>query len=140
MNWQLRQMNTAIKKHDRDLFVNESHTGMVQIFRKKGKQKQYVMSLTEDWSANSEPVPWGTLPVLQRLKMIDVWNNEALFEEMEKQRQKDEKSKEREFDNQTESFLYEFRDQFKKTFNDVNTANMDKTKHLRMKERKRKWE
>ena len=136
MNWWLLQLNKGIKRYDRDLFVKESHTGKAQVFRKQGFNKQYVMSLTQDWSANGIPVKWGLLPVIQRLKEIDVWNNEKLFEDMEREHEKDRESKARDRQNQNEDFARELRDSFKKTFNDVNTANLEKIDRRRVDDRR----
>lgn len=154
--WRLNKLEKALRKHDHKLRVKRSHTGKVQVFRLTKRCEwvsvdnikvgflldsfDYVLSLTDDWSANGNSVEWGVEPVLARLKAIDLWSNENFMEEFLKQDKEVEESKKRDFHNNTEAFLYDFRNQFKKTFNDVNTANMSKTDIRKVNERKRKWE
>jgi hypothetical protein len=148
-DWRVRQINREVKKHDRDLFAKRSHTGLVQLFRKSKRwvtetfddmtihnlvdSPQYVLSLTADWSANAPAVEWGLEPIRQRLVAIDLWSNEELFEQIFENDEKVEASNKRNLKNNTEAFLYDFRSQFKKTFNDVNTSNMSKDVKRKMK-------
>lgn len=66
---------------------------------------------------------------------MDLWSNDIVGI-LEEQDLKDEESAARERDNMNESFLYEFRDQFKKTFDGINTSSLAKT-DLRKKNEKR---
>jgi len=83
-----------------------------------------VMALTDTWGVRGNPVPLGAEVVLNRLKAIDLSRNENIFKDLEIQDEKREESKQRDLSNSIESFLYDYRDQFKKTFNDVNTSNL----------------
>jgi len=136
MNRQLRLLQRRIQDYDRDLFLKESHTGRVQVFSKYHGKNQYVMSLTKDWSAHGEPVNWGLLPILDKLKRIDNHNNELLFQEVEEQAKKADESRDRARRNQHEDFAHEFHRSFKKTFNDVNTANLEKIDRRRVDDRR----
>ena len=90
----------------------------------------FVFAITHNWKKDGRPVEWGKLKIWERLRQIDLWERD-LVSEIEKQEEQREASCERQRKNQTEDFLHEFRDGFKKTFSDVNTANMDKKKDLR---------
>jgi len=152
VDWQVRRITKEVQRHDKNLFAKRSHTGKVQIFRKAKTYRkevldnctlfylvdapQYVISLTDDWSGNGKNVEWGLEPIRQRLKAIDLWSNEQLFEEIMNQNEEVDVSNERNLKNNTENFLYEFRDQFKKTFNNVNTANLSKLDRRRVDDRR----
>jgi hypothetical protein len=94
----------------------------------------YIFSLTENWSVSGKPVDWGILPILARLKAIDCWSRDDFMQELEESYEKNKKSKERDFSNTVESFMYEFRSAFKKTFNDINTSTLPKIDRRRNKD------
>lgn len=95
-------------------------------------QPQPVMDLTDNWNIGGTPVEWGIEPILARLKAIDIASNPTLFEDMMKGYEKLAESKERDFTNNVESFLLDFRRQFAKTFNDINTSTMEKIDKRRL--------
>ncbi len=57
---------------------------------------------------------------------MDLSKNEDLFKDMDEVDDEKDASEKRDFSNTVESFLYDYRSQFKKTFNDVNTSLMKK--------------
>jgi hypothetical protein len=83
-----------------------------------------VMALTDTWSVSGEPVEWGVDVVLNRLKAIDLSKNPDIFKDMDELDEKVEERKQKDMSNSIESFLYDFRSQFKKTFNDINVSSL----------------
>lgn len=136
MSWRVHRITQEVRKHDRCLFAKKSHTGMIQIFRNNNGSPKYILSLTDNWSANGSPVEWGLEPIRQRLIAIDLSYNQELMTDILKQYEETEKSKMRNFRNNTESFLIDFRSQFKKTFNDINTSSLAKTDRRRKDDRR----
>lgn len=146
------RITSAVKTHDSQLYCERNMEGKLCIFRNGYSWENHhladgnllrvlrptphlVFALTNNWSIRGEAVDWGIEPVMARLKAMDLWNND-LVARLEEQEIKDEESSARQRQNTTESFLYEFRSQFKKTFENVNTASM--AKHdLRKKNEKR---
>lgn len=151
MQWsdsELRFINKVVKAHDRDLFAERSHLGHIRIMRKSKRSEvflaadntvmsvyrdapQFVCALTDDWTANGSPVSWGSEVVVNRLKKHDVWNNEALFADIEKEQQRAEESREKDLRNKNEAWLSDNHGLFKKAFNDVRVANFDKSERRR---------
>lgn len=147
-----------VRKHDEKLFVRENRqTKVLDVFREHFEhevmdisdivgedsyysavvpQHHYIMSLTDNWNSSGHPAPWGENPLRERLGEIDAWNPESHYNKIDEINAKVDKSKQRDFDNQTEAFAYEFRDSFKETFKDVNTASMEKIDKRKLKEKK----
>lgn len=94
----------------------------------------YVFSLTDNWRKDGKPVEWGLLPILNRLKAIDLWNRD-LAGEVISQTEKYNETFERDKRNSIESFFYEFRSQFKKVFSDTNVSNLEKRDRRREREK-----
>lgn len=133
-------ITSAVRKHDYKLFCKHME-GKLCVMRKSNRVETYdiegkvvhfvrpasdfVFALTHNWKKTGYDVDWGIEPVMARLKAIDLWNRD-LVADIEKQEELRDKETESKRKHDTESFLYEFRDNFKKTFNDVNTANMSK--------------
>ena len=125
----LAEINRVIKAYDRLLFAGEAKLGRIDIMRKSQfdvTPPHYLFSLTDNWRANGMPRDWGLEVILNRLKAHDLWRDDTFVERWIAQHEKDEESKERDRRNSIEAFFYDFRSQFKKTFSDVNTANMKK--------------
>jgi hypothetical protein len=146
------EITRAIQGHDRDLYAKKVGS-MIQIFRKCKEYRRetldhgitlwnlirndwLVMSLTDTWGARGKPVEWGILPIMARIKALDLWNSDNVSKEFFEQEEKDEKSKERDFKNNVESFLYDFRSQFAKATNDINTSTLNKIDKRRLGEKK----
>lgn len=130
-----------LKKYDKDLFAREEQ-GVIHVLirrkrpvRIKAQEGVYltyftdhesqVMSLTENWSARGSRRNWGIDRVMFRLREIDSHQRHNLIEEFEAENERKRLERERTLANHNEAFLYEFRDDIKKAFNDVNTSSMD---------------
>lgn len=126
-----------LKRYDRDLFAARNLKGTMCVWAKQKrvekvidnlsavKEGRYlVMSLTDTWGVSGKPIPWGIEVVLNRLKALDLSRNENIFKDIEREDEKVEESEKRDFSNTVESFLYDYRSEFKKSFNDVNTSNL----------------
>lgn len=135
------RISRVVKTYDPLLYCEKSGDGKLCIYRKSKRIETYfidgqsiqfvrpapffVCALTHNWKMDGRPVDWGIEPILARLNAIDLWKRD-LAEESIKNELAGYEAKDREFSNSVESFLYEFRSQFAKTFNDVNTASMAK--------------
>lgn len=136
------KITRAIKFHDRELYCARNKQDIMCIYREIISYEKYflgekewllfsksspyfVFALTHNWKTNGRPVDWGIEPIMARLKAMDLWRRDVA-EDLIREYEKDEASLVRDRDNSMESFLYEFRDQFKKTFSDVNTSNLSK--------------
>ncbi len=122
-------ISKAVGNYDACLYAQEMPDGRIDIYRKNRENvspPHFIFSLTDTWHPSGRKVDWGVEPVLHRIRAHDLWRDDNFVKEtvaeLEKQPEKDLK----EFRNNTESFLYDFRKQFSRTFNDVNTASMDK--------------
>ena len=69
---------------------------------------------------------WGLEVIRNRLVAHDLWNNDNIANQVIRDAEKRSESKERALKNTIESFLLDFRRQFGKTFNDVNTSSLAK--------------
>ena len=125
----LQRLNRALKAHDSLLFAQETKIGRYDIYRKSQfscNLPHFLFSLTDTWQPTGIPVPWAVDVVLNRIKAYDLWRDDSFIENYIKQLEREGGSRERARKNNIESFLYDFRSEFKKTFSDVNTANMEK--------------
>lgn len=144
----VERITEAIKSHDRLLYCDESREGKLCIYRKSTRLEAYrldddsvlqfarpaphfIFALTHNWKMDGRNVDWGIEPIMARLRAIDLWNRD-LAEEFIQQEEKEIESSERERKNTTEAFLKDFRRQFAKTFDGVNTANMAKKDSRRL--------
>lgn len=126
----LKELTRALRGHDSCLFAQESKLGRYDVYRasKYGEAPpHYVFSLTEDWTVKSRPVPWGTDIVLNRLKAHDLWRDDTFVEQWIKANEAREESQDRARRNSIESFLYDFRSQFHRATNDINTSCLGNT-------------
>jgi len=152
----VRNLNKTISRYDRELFAKRDGLGMIRVLRKAQRFLSYsfdgailhyavstpsdVFCLTDNWTIRGRPVEWGIEPVLARLKAIDVWSHPEIQEELIKNIQKSDLSERRDLRNNIESFLLDFRKQFAKAFNDINTSTLDKKADPRWKKEKVKWQ
>lgn len=146
-------MTRVVKKFDRNLYCKRNTLGKVLVMKKSKRFHSYlmegyslsvampadvcVMALTHNWSTKGVSVPWGECALEERMREIDRSNKSDLFEEMKKQHEKIDRSKKRDLANATEAFVSDSRREIMSSFQDVNTANMDKSKDIRRKYDKR---
>jgi hypothetical protein len=145
MNRRLERISSEIKKYDKSLYCAELPNGKPAVFRKTIRHEVHtldeetketlvvykdsphlVFPLTHNWSSHGDIVEWGMEPILARLRAMDIWQNENIVEDLIKTQEKAEQTKARDRRNNTESFLYEFRDKFKKDWSNINTASLAK--------------
>ncbi len=141
------RITSEIQKHDSKLYCAKNTEGTLCVYRSGVRFEAYdfggelmiytrptphfVFALTDTWKTNGKPVDWGLEPIAARLKAIDLWNRPSLVDELIESYEQDEKAVERELDNSIESFLLDFRKQFARTFDDVNTGSMNKKRDKR---------
>jgi hypothetical protein len=140
-------MSDFVKKYDDKLFCKKNGEGKLCIFREGyyydtfalndqdalrilRLTPHFVFALTHNWKKDGFAVEWGKDKVWERLHIVDLWKRDIVAD-LEKQEDEHIAKLDRQRRNQTEEFLYEFRDDFKKTFKDVNVANFDKSKDKR---------
>lgn len=125
----VKSLTRALKAHDSLLFAQETKPGRVDIYRASqfgSHPPHYVFSLTENWQASGQPVPWGIDVVVNRIKAHDLWRDDTFVERWIESHEKLEASKDRAFRNSVESFLYDFRGQFQRATNEINTSTLSK--------------
>lgn len=149
------RITREIQLHDRDLYCAKDYKGRMSIFRKSYAhddfwiddqtvirslvfRPQYIMSLTDNWGANGSPVDWGLEPIVRRLREIDSHNRD-LMAEIERNYDKAKESKQRTLENETEAFVKDWRRDFAKATNDINTSTLEKKDSRRLAERKVKY-
>jgi hypothetical protein len=144
----IRKITKAVQKYDSLLFARYEG-GAIHIFRhcRDWRVESFgngilvnvlydnpwrVISLTTDWSVRSEPAEWGTDVIINRLKACDLWNQGLTVNDLKKSYDKWDQSRERELHNSVDSFLREFRTQFARATNDVNTSTLAKIDKRRL--------
>lgn len=140
------RITEMLKLHDSMLYCERNKEGKLCVYRKGTRWEHYqigdieyafarpaphfIFAITDNWKTTGVPVEWGLLPILNRIKAIDLWNRD-LAEEVIQQTEKQNESAQRDLANSTESFLKDFRRQFARATNDINTSNLDKKRDLR---------
>lgn len=125
----IHELNRALKSYDSCLYAKITHPPRVDIYRKSAmacNPPHYIFSLTEDFKQSSPPVWMGIDVVLNRIKAIDIWRDDSIREKILQDQEKAIESKERDRRNSIESFLYDFRRQFAKATDGVNTSTLNK--------------
>lgn len=142
MTKRLQELNKHLKNYSSDMYAGVNLKGSIDILRKRSRfdgpynvdgvsllacvdNPEYVFSLTTNWNQTGESLPWGWEVIRARLEAHDLTKNPGLIEELLAMPEKREQEKSKQFSNTVEEFLYEFRDDFKKAFNDVRTCNMN---------------
>lgn len=137
----LGKISQEISRYDRELYCTKKD-GTICIFRKGYRTEAYdingeslfyfrpspyfVFALTHNWKMNGNPVDWGIEPIMARLKAMDLWKQRTIVDEIIEQQEKEAETKDRDLQNNIESFLIDFKRQFAKTFKDVNVSSLEK--------------
>jgi hypothetical protein len=144
-------MTGYVRKYDEKLFCKKGIDAKLCIFREGyyydtfwlddqhplhvlRLTPHFVFALTHNWGKDGHSVDWGKDKVWERLHKVDIWKRD-IVDELEKQEDRDNEKRDRDRMNKTEDFLYEFRDDFKEAFKDVNTANLAKKDSRRIKDK-----
>jgi len=131
MQGRVKDVTRAVKQHDPCLYAQETKPGRIDLYRKNRESlspPHYLMSLTHNWQAEGRPVDWGIEPIMHRLRAMDLWRDDNFVEQFVADNEKEEMSRERSRKNNVESFLYDFRKQFQKATNEINTSTLEKVK------------
>ncbi len=127
-------IDRAVRRYDAYLFANLEADGAIHIYRKAPfsvSLPHHVFTLTDTWTIHGKPVEWGIEPVLARLKAMDLWKEETEVDRIETNLKKQDETKERDFKNNVESFLKDFRRQFARSTDGINTGSLAKIDNRR---------
>lgn len=123
----------ALKRYDPDLYAGRTKDGALCVFRRVKRwevvsesehgfklfdlkqRSDFVIALTSDWKMSGQPVSWGIDKVVSKIKEMDTQSNEALFEELDRQNERADEAKKRDFRNNAEAFFADYRKEFADT-------------------------
>ena len=123
------EITLALRSHDSCLYAQETKAARIDVMRKSSygdTPPHFLFALTDDWKPTGRPVPWGIEVVINRIKAQDLWRDDTNVDQLIAAHEKAEASKERDFKNSVESFLYDFRSQFQRATNEINTSTLEK--------------
>lgn len=128
-------LTSYLKRYDAELYAelaahNLLPTKVIYILRRnrsRPHEPHFIFALTRDWTAKTEPREWGIEVVLARLRAMDLWKSETVVDRVIADAEKAQESKDRDAKNNIESFLREFRREFARSTNQINTSNLAKT-------------
>lgn len=134
------RITSVIREYDPKLYC-ESRDGKLCVLRKSQRIESYdydgvtihfvrpapffIFAVTTNWKMTGQPVDWGLVPIINRLREIDLWNRD-LAEEIIQKEEESARIKRKDLKNESEAFLKDYRRKFAGTFNDVRVSNMDK--------------
>jgi len=135
------EITKAIRSYDPKLYCEKDRDGKLCVYRKSQRVEAYdfegqtllnvlpsphfIFALTDNWKSDGRSVNWGLMPILERIKAIDLWNRD-LAEECLEREEKAKVIREKDARNSMENFLYDYRGQFKSVFKDINTSSLEK--------------
>jgi hypothetical protein len=125
----LSTLNRNLRNYDSCLYAVEHRLGRYDVYRKSSlacNPPHFLFSLTDSWKPDGRPCDYGVDVVLNRVKAQDLWRDDSFVERYLAETEKQEEAKERDFRNNIESFLYDFRRQFARATNDINTSSLAK--------------
>ena len=143
MSYWLGRLNSMLFNYDRELYAKQGNDCKITVYRKAKTWESYVLedgtaltyakdsdhyifALTDNWSMSGNVRHWGLEPVLSHLKEIDPWRDPTINERMIEQHEKKLKERESFSKNKHEELAFSMRDDFKKSFSDINTSTMKK--------------
>lgn len=130
MDGRVREVHRLVSRYDKCLFAQRERNGAIHIYRRNPNNSadpvHPVFCLTDTWVASGKPREWGLEVIRERLVAHDLWNSDNLVDKLDEQSEKTAQADEREFKNNVESFLKDFRRQFAKATDSINTSGLDK--------------
>ena len=136
LDWMTRKYNKIVKNYDYCLYAERMGNGVIHIYRNHPSKlgpTQFVFAITDNWQANGRPVEWGEIPLIYKLKAIDLMTNPELFEEIFNSYKKSQESEDRALRNSFEAMAADMYPAFKKTFYDTNRTGLAKeTRRMKM--------
>ena len=127
----VQEITRAVKSYDPCLYAQETKPGRIDLYRKNRSGMEpphFLFSLTDSWQPDGTPVPWGVEPLMNRIRAMDLWRDDGFVENLIKEHEKEEEIRAKDRRNTTEEFLKDFRRQFSRATNDINTSNLEKVK------------
>lgn len=132
MSEKARVMTKHLRRFDSGLFCKKiPKNGAYGVYQKTVSGTHLILPLTDNWRWEGRPVDWGIEPVLFKLRFGSPERD--VSDELIKGYQKADESRERDLKRNTADFLGEYRSQFAKATNDVNTSTLEKVDSRRMK-------
>lgn len=142
--FRIRRLNGELWSFDSELFAKRAENGAICVWRRSSRYQRHenvlgenvdlvasvpndhlIFALTSDWTIHGVPVDRGTLPVLERLRAMDLRNRD-LAEENIKFRDEQKRKSKRHISNEAEAFWKDNRRAFAKSVDHIRTCNMDK--------------
>ena len=138
----IRRLSFEVRKYDPALYVDWINDRICVLRRTKRVESyevdgetiinyadspHFVFALTDTWQTTGNPVDWGIEPIMSRIKEHDLWNNPGQIEDLLKKTEQHKEGLARDRHNMIESFAIDYRREFQRQHNDVNTANLKKT-------------
>lgn len=123
------EITRALRSYDPCLYAQNTHENRIDIYRKNRESispPHFLFSLTDTWQTTGRPVEWGVEPLMNRIRAMDLWRDDQFVEKWIAQHEKAQESRDRDRRNSVEAFLYDFRSQFQKATNDINTSTLEK--------------
>jgi hypothetical protein len=129
MDMRVRSLTQHLKAYDANLYAEKRRDGIICVMRKSGlglSAPHFIFPLTDNWKIDGHGVEWGIEVVMNRIKAHDLWRDDTFVERWLADEEKEKASRERAHRNSIEAFLYDFRRQFARATNDINTGSMRK--------------
>jgi hypothetical protein len=150
MDWKLERLNNEVKSYWRDLYAIRTSSGMLQIYKRgvrwetftfEGRtlhysrpNPQFILALTDTWTLTGKPVDWGIEPTMSRIREMDSWRDDRIYEDLVKERERAKANKDRAYRNEIRARAYDLRKDFARATNDINTSALEKVDHRRRKD------
>lgn len=135
MDGRTKEVNRVVKGFDSELFAKREMNGAIHIYRWKPFSSTHydlVFALTDNWTVKGTPREWGLEVILARLRALDLWQEETALDRMHQGYADQEKADNRTLRNNVESFLKDFRRQFARATDGINTSTMEKVDRRRL--------
>lgn len=126
-----QRMTSKLRRFDKDLYARRNLFGHMVVMRRnqnpaayeymdgKLSQDQFIIALTDNWALRGKPVEWGYEPIYSKLREMDSWSRQTLYEEFCKARELREQDEERQRTNELHAHLADIRKDFAKATNDI---------------------